>query len=295
MRRLAAFACAAACAAAAAALEIEFDSFVGNSAFDVASTKAVGAAGAFEPILHGGGSMAVSERIGDAFEVSAGFEIDPVLRNTAFTRVAFQVPFAKVRVGPFFGPFGTDLGAFSAGISSSFTVELPGIAFGTFRTDTTIGAGLSSVDLPPLREMREIEAGVWVPNVILSGRYAAWTFSEAKSADLTVVDEKVRWELAADVHKKNVPYTARLAFAYENLKRKYVSSTVAVDELGAALVGLDLELKATDFLRVFAGGEAALYAWGIGELGSPAADRPLFKARLGFGWELGPVVGRNAR
>lgn len=282
MKKLLALMLAIGCSAAASALEISSEATVGNLNFDTDADSSIGAAsGAFEGAWNVGGLLSATERIGESVSFSAGFERDSIVRNIIFTRVGFDAGFARLSVGPFFGPFNAEGSVLSSGISTNLRLEMPGVVFGSFRSDSTIGAGLAAPG-DYVQEKSEVIIGFWVPNLLISARLAADSFTYKEAAALTTVDERTRYEFVAEAFKKNVPYTVKLNIGYENLKRSYVgTASSVVDELGAAMVGLRVSAQLSDFLRVSAGAEGALYAWGIGELGSPETTAALFTAAAG--------------
>lgn len=265
-------------------LEVSSSFSFGNLAFGTGRDSALSAEGDdFEGSWNYGGSLEATERIGENFIFAAGFERDPVLRNTIYTRVGYDAGFARISVGPFFGPFNTADSVLTSGISTILRMELAGVAYASFRSDSTIGAGLAATG-DYVQERSEILAGFWVPNLLISARLATDAFTLKDAADLTIADERTRYELIAEAFKKNVPYTVKLNMGYENLKRSYDGPTKAgsfADELGAAIIGMEVSMQATDALRFTVGAEGALYAWGIGDLESPASATPFFTARAG--------------
>ncbi len=268
-------------AASAFGLEVSTVASAGNLNFDTAAESAISAAsGSFEGQWWYGGSLSATERIGDNISFSAGFERDSIVKNVIFTRVGYDAGFAKLSVGPFFGPFNAAGSVLSSGISTYLRLEMPGIIFGSFRSDSTIGAGLAAPG-DYVQEKSEVLLGFWVPNLLISARLASQSFTYKDTAALTTVDERTRYEFVAEAFQKNTPYTIRLNIGYENLKRSYVAASSDVDELGAAIVGLQATAYLSDRLRVSGGAEGALYAWGIGDLGSPATTSALFTAQIG--------------
>ena len=277
-------------------LEIESSVTVGNLSFDVNSENALsdvpdGDPGeAFEGFWGYGGSLSATEKLGDNVYFSAGFERSDTLRNLVFTRVGFDAGFAKLAVGPFFGPFNAAGSVLTSGLSTTLRMEWPGLAFGSFRSDSTIGAGIAAPG-DYVQESSEVLVGFWVPNVVLSARLASESFTYKRTASLLTGDERIRYEMIADIFKKNIPYTVRLNLGYENVKRSYVGETVAetfLDEIGAAVLGLELAATVSANLRFTLGAEASLYAWGIGKVTSPPTDMALFSAHAGFAISFNP-------
>jgi hypothetical protein len=270
-------------AASASGLEITSNFSLSNLSFDTTDTSSIGSAdGAFAGNWAYGANLSAVERIGDSVTFSAGFDRDSVLRNEIFTRVGFDAGFAKLAVGPFFGPFNVDGSVLTSGISTSLRLEMAGGLFGSFRSDSTIGAGLAAPG-DYVQERSEVLIGFWVPNIMISARLASQSFTYKTTAALTTVDERTRYEFVADIFKKNIPYTVRLNIGYENLKRTYVhAETSDEDELGAAIIGMDAAMQISDTMKVTAGAEGALYVWGIGDLGSPPTDDALYTVRVGL-------------
>ncbi len=286
---------AALVAAAGPALEVESVLGLGNVAFDLSENSPLSAAEeSFDPLLHGFGSLTITDRINDAFDLSAGFERDPILRNTVFTRVAFGQDYFRLTLGPVFGPFNAEGTVLNGGISAGLRLEVPGIAFVTFRTDSTIGAGLS-VPGDYVQERNEVGVGFWTPNIVMTFRISSRSFTVRDTRELDIIDDCTRYELIADVYKKNVPYTATVNLGYQALSRSYVAAADTVaDELRSAIVGIEFGVRATPVLGLMAGTEAALYSWGVEGLGNPDANVALFTVRLGATITL-PNVGFSAR
>lgn len=281
-RTILAAALAATAALTAGALDLESSGSFGNLGFDTSAAVPLGASG-FSGNYDWGTTLSATERIGDAFTFSAGFERRPITRNIVFTKVGFDAGFARLSVGPFFGPFNAEGSVLTSGLSTSLSLELPGLLFGSFRSDSTIGAGLAAPG-DYVQERSEVSVGFWVPNVVLAATLSSDSFTYRSDAVSTEVDRTTRYAFSADVYKKNVPYTLRLTAAYESLSRSYLDSgagTELVDELGLALAGLETSIRINDGLKIKVGAEAALYAWGIGDLASPPTDLFLYRAWAG--------------
>ncbi len=283
MKKAVALFLAASLSAAAIGLEITSSFAAGNLSFDTGRSSSMGAS-TFDGTWAYSADLSAVEKIGENVTFAAGFERDSVLRKEIFTRVGFDAGFAKLAVGPFFGPFNVDGSVLTSGISTNLRLEMPGVLFGSFRSDSTIGAGLAAPD-DYVQEKSEVLIGFWVPNILVTARLASESFTYKKTAALTTVDERIRYEFIADVFKKNVPYTVRLNMGYENLRRAYFEAAAsAEDELGAAIIGMDAAVQISDALRVSVGAEGALYVWGIGDVGSPSTNTAFFTARAGVTW-----------
>jgi hypothetical protein len=277
-----------ACAAAAAAGAFDITSAVslGNRGLGGSRTTPLGAK--VWPLLPDwSGSIALTQKLGEDLGFSAGLERDPVLGQSVITAISYDAGFVKLTVGPFFGAFNTLESLLTSGLSTSLRLEWPGVAFASFRADSTIGAGIASPG-DYVQQRSTIAAGVWLPNVVVTAQLETvgltrMALRSGDSAVVTVDAERSRYALVADVYKKNIPYTAQLVLAYDYLSRRYLSASGNTsDRLGAAVIGLNLAATVSPTLRLSLGGEATLYAWGIGDTLSPAADAAFFNVAAGI-------------
>ncbi len=264
------------------ALDLETTGSFSNLSFDTARTSSLGTAD-FEGAYDYGANIVASERIGNNLSFSAGFEREPITKNIVFTRVGFDADFIRLSVGPFFGPFNADGSVLTSGLSTTLRLELPGVGFGSFRSDSTIGAGLAAPG-DYVQEKSVLALGFWVPNAVVTGTMASNAFTYQSGASTLTVDESVRYECSVDAFKKGVPYTIKVTAAYETLSRSYINTTAETedtDELGLALIGFETTVRIKETFRLKMGMEAALYAWGIGTLGSPDTSTFLYRAWAG--------------
>ncbi|GAB1483995.1 hypothetical protein MASR2M78_28120 [Treponema sp.] len=233
-----------------------------------------------------GFGLGYKEKINDLASFDVSLQKTALLRNQVFTRLVFVTPFASISIGPYFAPFNTSGEALGSGISSLLRLEKPGLAFISLGADASIGSALS-VRGDYIQEHSSIEAGFWLPNVLASFRVSTDSFSEKQKDDRVVVDECSRYELITDVFKKNVPYTVRINVGYEELSRSYASSTGSLsDSLGLVLMGMEVSFQPRSDMKIRVGGESPLYAWGIGDLGSPSSNTVFLELHAALQWTL---------
>ncbi|MFQ3547462.1 MAG: hypothetical protein SNJ56_03920 [Termitinemataceae bacterium] len=265
------------------ALDLSIQGSFGNILFDPARTSALSSTnGTFtEHLYYGTGSIKLEQPVADLAALHILLDRDPILRNSLFTMLSYDAGFAKISVGPFFGLFNSAATLVTSGLSTTLTMTLPGVLYGSFRSDTTIGAGIT-VPGDYVQQRSELAFGFWVPNVLASFRLNTKQFTEKKTADLTIVDSQSRYDFIALVFKKNVPYSVTITMGYQTLKRSYISTSTDSDELAALMLGLDLNSSISQRIKVTAGGEVPLYAWGVGNLQSPASTTLLYEGRIGI-------------
>ena len=89
-----------------------------------------------------GMSLYGTEAISDQVSFQTGFYSEPILRNTCYTLFNYTQKFLSVGIGPFFGVFNDTSTLLKSGISTSVKLDIPGIAFVSFRSDSSIAGQL---------------------------------------------------------------------------------------------------------------------------------------------------------
>ncbi|AEJ19106.1 hypothetical protein [Gracilinema caldarium] len=263
-------------------IDISLYGSLGNIAFDTSRTTALSDGNqAFSENLSFYGIAQLDQKIAENTNFTVLFNHDPILRNSLYTTIAYDTGYAKITVGPFFGLFNSSSSMITSGLSTTLTMTIPGIIYGSFRSDTTIGAG---INLPGdyVQQRNELAIGLWGPNTLTSFKVSTKTFTYKKNTDLTVVDTVTNYDWVTEVFKKYIPYTATITLGYQSLKRSYIDVTTSNDELAAFMIGLDASFKFSDNFKITGGGKAPLYAWGVGNLKSPDDTTILYEATLGL-------------
>ena len=273
-------------AAAAPALDLGVDFTMGNLGFDparTASDKAFPGTGTYlDPYVWGlnlYGSQALAENI--RFE--AGFSTDPLLRNISYTLFSYSEKIITIGVGPFFGFFnvipGTTWTILKPGISTAVKVEIPGIVFVRFRSDSSIGSDLTEAG-SYLQERSEVGAGFYVPNAICSVAMETKKFTQM--ASVRVVDSLTSYSFRTEVFQKNVPYQFAVTFAYQILSKSFFTTPATVNTLGSVVVGPEITLPVSSFLTLRGNFEGSVYNLGADNLASATVMAPfLFRGTVG--------------
>jgi hypothetical protein len=233
-----------------------------------------------------GGNAWLQAPLGDDASVRLSYDRDAVLRNTAVAAVQFERGIARISVGPMFGFLNSTLAPFSAGISASVRLQLPGVAYVSMRSDggTAISLLQSSAD-PQART--ELSAGIYVPHAIISGVVSAKRFNELDSEGKILTDSLTRYAMTVDVFKKNVPYTATFSVGYEQ-RSKYYAASATMDSLGAVILGLDSTAQIGKSVKLTGGISTGAYVFGLDALKGrgPGNSAFIFDAHLGFSVDI---------
>ncbi|WP_304224266.1 hypothetical protein [Gracilinema caldarium] len=264
------------------ALDISLEGSLGNMVFDTSRVTALSDGNQpFAELLYISGTAKLEQPIADSALFAVIFNRDPILRNSLYTTVSFDTGYAKIAVGPFFGLFNAASSLITSGLSTTLTMTLPGVLYGTFRSDTTIGAGIT-VPGDYVQQRSEMAFGVWGPNTLTSFRLSTKTFTLKQTASLTTVDSVTNYDMVTEVFKKNVPYTAIITLGYQSLKRSYISASTSIDELAALMIGMNATFRFSDAFKIMGGARSPLYAWGVGSLKSPASTAVLYEGIIGI-------------
>lgn len=278
-------------AAGASALEVGALFNIGNLAFsqDRAATDTSFSGTSFPWGLSVYGRQALSSSL----TVESGFAMDPILRNVLETRLTYSSPYLIIGGGPFLGVFNSSSLPLNPGISASMQIQMPGVAFFSFRGDSTLGAGLVSAgDYTQGRS--DLSLGFYVPNAIcsfnlLSRRYVA------KTSTGDTIDERVEYSFKTDIFEKNRPYRVVLTFGYQQLSKTFIiGSSTTVDALGSLIIGTRVEAHLTKSLVFIGDLQSGVYSFGQDALlgiSNPGPFGYLFQLRTGLQLSLGSSGG----
>jgi hypothetical protein len=236
-----------------------------------------------------GGTVYGTESLSDNFSITASYQLDPVLRSLAGAILRYTTDFAELSVGPIFGVFNSASAILKSGISSGIKLEYPGLVYLGFRSDSSIGAGLTVVG-DYIQESSEINAGFYVPNAICSLNMISKSFQQKASATTTTADTFTEYSLKIDIFKKNVPYNMLVTFGYQSTAKTFTGATTQkVDRLGSVVIGTRLNLQATPEIGTVADIQANVYTFGLDNLlaRGPSMNAFMFRASLGMSIKIG--------
>jgi hypothetical protein len=172
-----------------------------------------------------------------------------------------------------------------AGISSMVKIEVPGLAFISFKNDSSLGASLDSVGKNS-QGFNEISVGWYAKNAICTASMTTREFRIRQAADLVVADSMADYCFLVDIFKKNVPYNINISLGYRTMSKEFLSSAAsAKDSLGIILLGTKLVLKPRPFLDIALGLESGVYTFGFDNLQGRGPDMDnsyMFKGTVGF-------------
>jgi len=208
-------------------------------------------------------SLYGSQPISDKFGFETGFYSDPVLRNISYTLFTYNEKVISLGVGPFFGFFNDSGTLLKSGISTSVKLELPGVVFVSFRSDSSIGGALVQ-EGDYLQQRDTISLGFWVLNAICTLSLDTRKFEQKTDVD-TVVDSLTVYSFATDIFQKNVPYRLIVKFSYQSLAREFITGAVTAT-LNSLVLGTEADITMTGSLILQAGIEGSVYSFGQGTL-----------------------------
>jgi hypothetical protein len=264
-------------------LDLTVKGGAGNWAFDKDSIVSRGsAAEKFETNWYPFGLIGISGEYSDLISYGAAFERDPILRNRITTDFGLSFSFIRLHVGPFMGVLNSWDRIITPGISAGLTLEWPGILFGTVRAGSTLGVGLDDPG-DYTQETGELALGFWLPHVIGTLSVDYKRYREQSNIVLATWDERLRYQFAADVFSKNVPFTVYINMGYQVLKRSYRELFLSdTDTLKSVFLGLETTVTLNPFLKILLGGEMPVYSWAEAPMRNPGKASPVFQAHTGI-------------
>jgi hypothetical protein len=278
------------------AIDLEISGGLGNMAFDAERESSLGlGGGAFESRLFPAGLVKVSGEAANGFYYNGAFERDPLFRNRLSINMGIKLDYVNLEIGPVMGLFNSEEQIVNPGFSAGLGLEFPGVVFVNLKASSSLG---SVLDIPGnyLQKSAEISAGFWVPYVVCSFNLVTRNFALEKKANLLIGDSFTRYFFRADVFSKNVPYTCRVDFGYQNLSRSYsyylvnassLDRNSETDEFKSFYIGLETSYAVSPSFKVLLGAEMPVYSWSVRPMKSPDKGSFLFEARAGIVLTLG--------
>ncbi len=236
-----------------------------------------------------GFSVYATAQITDNFAFESGFFNDDILRNISYSIFNYREKFLNIGVGPFFGFFNATSTILKSGISTSIRLELPGIAFLHFRSDSTIGGRLIETG-DYIQERNDIALGYYVKNAICSFNLGSKKFTQKSSQSLETVDSLTEYSFKTEIFEKNTPYTITLVFAYQSLGKSFIASgTTTKHTLDSIILKTDINIYITEYIQFYTNLESSIYTFGQDSLlgiSNPGPGGYLFRSMTGIKMNL---------
>lgn len=275
-------------------LDIETEMGWDSARFDRDRTSSLASNEVFVPQGALFWSIDIKENVGENFRVRFGYDRGSVLRDRIETAFGVEYDIFSVFAGPFFAAFVSPEKPLGSGLTTELKLRIPGIFFVSLRNDTSLGSGLTLTgDFYQANSV--LEAGFWVPNVIISGRVSLEEFIDKLNASDIANDRRLRYEFVANFFKKNVPYTIELRLGYQESSRSLsIAGVESADILYTLLAALKLSARVHRTTQIHLGGEFYPVSWTNGGMLPPAAATPLFSVSGGLTLSLPSLVGLSA-
>lgn len=273
------------------ALEIGSEFTIGNIAFRRnRESTATGFEGAYYPW---GISAYLNHDLSEDFRLHAGFFMDPILRNTIYTKFTYRHKFITLGVGPFFGVLNSPTSILKSGITTNIKLEAPGIIFVDFRTDSSIGGNIVQ-EGDYIQERSDISLGFYIPNAICSVNLFTKKYTEKTETGETV-DNLSEYSFAVDIYQKNAPLKILLTLGFQDLSKTYiVADAASTHSLGTLFADVRGDIYLTDYLTLMAQFRGGVYTFGLNELtGLSNPGGFLFNVAAGFSLDIDAVVEKT--
>ena len=207
-------------------------------------------------------SIIGTHSLAENFEFETGYYNDSILRNITYSLFSFRESIISIGVGPFIGVFNADSTILKSGISTAIRAEVPGIAFASFRADSTIGGRLVEVG-DYIQERNDVTVGFYAFNAVCSFNMLSKKFAQKQTESLEVVDGLNEYSFNIDLYQKYTPYMLGVTFAYQNLVKSYSQeSTLTIHSLNSIMLGIGLEMFFNEYFTYSLDLESSIYTWG---------------------------------
>ena len=225
----------------------------------------------------------------DVSGIEVGFDRDSILNNIGYTNFYYNDDLFNISVGPFFGVFNTTETLIKSGLTTSIRVNIPGIAFAQFNTQSTIGGRLVSAG-DYIQEANNISLGFYVYNAICTLMIDTKSYSVITPTGASQSNDYIEYAFVTDIFQKNVPYTIALKLAYQN--RIQSVESVSILSLSSVVLGTDFSISPVDFLSLFIGLESNLYSFGyLEDLAGSTKELLTYAQELPYSFLFNATIG----
>jgi hypothetical protein len=232
-----------------------------------------------------GFNVYLKETMAEGFSIETGFDFDPILRNLAYSQIQYKTNVAVLGVGPFFGVFNSTASPLKSGLSTLIRLEVPGAAFFSVRSDSSLGGGIINIG-DYLQERNEIAVGFYVLNAICSLNMNTKQYQQ-KTDSGNLASGFTEYSFKIDLFKKNVPYTLMLNFAYQEQTKGDGKKKAVLDSL---VLGTNISAEISRAARIVLNVESNIYSFGRQDFPSTVPnDSYLFRITAGTIINLGTL------
>lgn len=261
-------------------LEIEGSFLLGNLGFTPtrAGTDTTYAAADY----FWGGHLSYRQDLSSNIQVEAALKRDLIVGNSISALLQYRSDYFRVALGPYLGLLNSSSNVLKSGISTLLGAELPGIAFLTLRTDSSLG-GQASTSGDYFAQSNELLLGFYIQNSAICSFGLLYEQFASMQGSTEQVDSLTAYSFDVKVFEKNVPYRLDFNFAYQSLLRQYLGGpSVGLDSV---IAGAGIDLLISPSFALILGFRTSVYTFGSGNLSSlvDIGFSPfLFQASAGF-------------
>lgn len=259
------------------ATEVFADFSVGNLGF--ARDRDPGDSGLPRDTYPWGFTTGIVHPVFDTVELELALRRDPVTGNSTDLLFRHRAEYVELAVGPILGVYNSDAkpGLIQPGVAAALRFNFGAVGFAAASIRTALGSDPSE-EGDYRQSERAYEAGIFVPNVVLSLFHGTNEFLEIRDIG-PVTDTRTATELRARVFQKNVPYRINLSFGYHDYEKAFPAETQA---FGALILGTEVITQVSSRVELSLRLESALYAFGRAELlGAESGSNYFFRAGAG--------------
>jgi hypothetical protein len=256
-------------ATSAGGLEIEGSFQLGNLGITPATVTTYTGADFFW-----GGHLSLRQDLSNSLQFEAALQRDPIVGNSVSALLQYKSDYLRVGVGPYLGLLNSRANTLNSGISTLLGVEIPGVAFLTLRTDSSL-AGANY-----FAQSNEIDLGFYIRDSAICS--LGVLYQQSASAESVLAETLTSYFFDVKVFEKNVPYRLDFSFAYQVLDGLNPLGTLGV---GSVIVGAGIDLLFSESFALTLGFRTSVYSF---EPNNPAGPTDigfsplLFQGSAGF-------------
>jgi hypothetical protein len=211
------------------------------------------------------GSLSFRRDISSSIQVEAALRRDLIVGNSISAVLQYKSDYFRVAMGPYLGLLNSASNILKSGITTLLGAEIPGVAFITLRTDSSLG-GQASTNGDYFAQSNGITLGFYIRDSAICSFGLSYQQMASTPGDTELVDSLMVYSFDVRVFEKNVPYRLDFNAAYQVLSRQYVG--ISSVGLGSVILGTGIDLIFTPSFALILGFRTSVWTLGTGALSS---------------------------
>jgi hypothetical protein len=209
-----------------------------------------------------GGSLFLSQNLSGSMQIDAALNRDLIMGNSLSALFQYKTDYFRLGMGPYLGLLNPSSTILKSGLSTLLRAELPGVAFVSWRLDSSLG-GQSSRKGDYFAQSNEILLGFYVRDSAICAFGLTYKQLDSNPDATPLEDSQTVYSFDVKVFEKNIPYRLDFNIAYQVLQKQYLDGAAEpLHGLDSLIVGAGIDIILTGEFALTFGLRTSVYTIG---------------------------------